>query len=93
MASKSKKKPPTTRVDGVKPPQDAASAQVEQVRLVVLKNEAAPRARRAPSTGRPRGPSQVLEEARCALEVAAGPFYTLLARSVLLAALGRFTRG
>ena len=78
MASKSKKRPPTACVDGVKPPQDAEIAQVQEVRLVVLKNEAPPRARGAPSTGRPRRPSQVLEEARGALEMPAGSFYTLL---------------
>ena len=91
MASKSKKRPPTACVDGVKPPQDAEIAQVQEVRLVVLKNEAAPRARRAPPTGRPRRPSQVLEEARGALEVAAGALDALFARSVLLAALRGFT--
>ena len=69
----------TSRVDGVKPPQDAASAQVQEVRLVVLEDEAAPRARGAPSTGRARRPSQVLEEARGALEMPAGSFYTLFA--------------
>ena len=89
MASKSS----TSRVDGVKPPQDAASAQVQEVRFVVVKNEAPPRARGAPSTRRSRGPSQVFKQPCGPLEVAAGPFYTLLARSVLLAALRRFTRG
>ena len=82
----------TSRVDGVKPPRDAASAQVQEVRLVVLKNEAAPRARGAPSTGRSRRPSQVLEEARTPLEVAAGALDALFGTSILLAALGRFTR-
>ena len=39
----------SNRVDGVKPPRDAASAQVQEIGLVVLENEAAPRARGAPS--------------------------------------------
>ena len=61
--------------------------------LVVLKPEAAPRAAAAPSPGRSCGPSQVLEEARGALEVAAGALDALFCTSILLAALGRFTRG
>ena len=78
-------------VDGVKPPRDAGIAQVQEVRLVVLENEAAPRARGAPSTGRPRRPSQVLEEARGALEMPTRALDALFCTSILLAALGRFT--
>ena len=68
----------TSRVDGVKPPRDAASAQVQEIGLVVFEHKAAPRARGAPSSRRSCGASQVLEEARGALEVPAGSFYTLL---------------